>query len=85
MSALTNYHRVYLHTCRTGTLINLTADGRSLDAVTPAVDDFLSSLPEKPVAGAPWGTSANGLVFPKRNEALTVPTQVSVIVKIRQR
>eukprot|EP00967_Tisochrysis_lutea_P108976 scaffold169148_cov18-Tisochrysis_lutea.AAC.1 len=66
---------------RTDTLVNLTGDAASLDKVSPAVDDFLSSLPEKPVAGAPWGASASGLLFPKKNEALTVPTQVCVLQK----
>uniref|UniRef100_A0A7S3VL18 Peptidase M16C associated domain-containing protein n=1 Tax=Dunaliella tertiolecta TaxID=3047 RepID=A0A7S3VL18_DUNTE len=67
---------------RTDTLVNLTGDAASLDKVSPAVDDFLSSLPEKPVAGAPWGASASGLLFPKKNEALTVPTQVNYVGKV---
>ncbi|KAF5843319.1 Metalloenzyme, LuxS/M16 peptidase-like protein [Dunaliella salina] len=67
---------------RTGTLVNLTGDAGSLEKVSPAVDDFLSSLPEKPVAGAPWGASASGLLFPKKNEALTVPTQVNYVGKV---
>eukprot|EP00983_Pelagomonas_calceolata_P135182 1162133-Pelagomonas_calceolata.AAC.5 len=76
----TGPHTPY-HNTTTDTLVNLTGDAASLDKVSPAVDDFLSSLPEKPVAGAPWGASASGLLFPKKNEALTVPTQVCVLQK----
>lgn len=56
--------------------MNITGDTQSLERVSPAVDDFLSSLPEQPTAGTPWGATGD-LLLPKCNEALTVPTQVS--------
>lgn len=53
-----------------------------MDAVAPAVDDFLTSLPEAPAAGAPWGAAASSLLLPKKNEALTVPTQVRTRARV---
>lgn len=66
---------------RSGALVNLTGDTRTLTAAQPHVSAFLSSLPEKAplLAGAgPWTKS---LLLPRTNEALTVTTQVNYVAK----
>lgn len=61
---------------RSKSYVNMTADGATLEAVSPAVTDFLSSLPDKQLAAADWrGT------LPAINEAICVPTQVSYVGK----
>ena len=57
---------------RSGTILNLTADARTLDLAAPHVAEFLSALPDGARAAAvKWSGS-----LPRINEALTVPTQV---------
>lgn len=63
--------------CRPGMLVNLTGDQRTLSAAEPHVRDFVSALPgtsEEAEGASCW---ANGLLLPRVNEALTVPTQAS--------
>lgn len=56
---------------RKGALVNLTADGRTLSAVRPHLDSFLSSLPADSADSVSWANTLMPL-----NEAITVPTQV---------
>lgn len=61
-----------LHVLRSGALVNLTADGRTLSSTSKHVSEFLSSLPDAGASSAAaWGGSGA-----RGNEALTVPTQV---------
>jgi len=62
---------------RSGALVNLTGDTRTLDHAHPAVEQFLASLPQVAGAHAVWDAP----LLPRKNEALTVPTQVSYVAK----
>ena len=66
------------HSCRSGTLINLTADAKTLDLASPHIAEFLSALPDgkASITGSGWSGS-----LPRVNEALTVPTQVNYVGK----
>lgn len=56
---------------RSGAMVNMTADERTLSAASPYVSEFLSALPEAGVVPADWG-----MTLARRNEAIVVPTQV---------
>merc|ERR1711976_1136146 len=55
---------------------NMTGDNATLEAASPAVTDFLNSLPDKQLAPADWNT-----MLPLVNEAICVPTQVNYVGK----
>lgn len=61
---------------RSGAVVNLTADDRTLTAASAQVADFLSTLPSTSAPAASW----SGLL-PRINEALTVTTQVNYVGK----
>eukprot|EP00873_Tetraselmis_striata_P018587 jgi/Tetstr1/438851/TSEL_027360.t1 len=61
---------------RSKSYVNMTADGNTLQSASPAVTDFLSSLPDKNLPAADW----NGMLTPA-NEAICVPTQVNYVGK----
>ncbi len=56
---------------RSGAVINITADARTMSAADKAVQEFLASLPATSAPAATWSGS-----LPRVNEAFTVPTQV---------
>lgn len=51
----------------------MTADERTLQAVQPMIGSFLDALPAHSATDAVWTAS-----MPRRNEAITVPTQVCI-------
>ncbi|CAN1773318.1 Presequence protease 1, chloroplastic/mitochondrial [Linum perenne] len=60
-----------------GCLINLTADGKNLEASEKYVSKFLDFLPStSPAAIAPWSTR-----LPPGNEAIVIPSQVNYVGK----
>lgn len=71
-----------------GMLVNLTADEKTLTAIDGTVSGFVDSLPAK-VSGLSLGADSlawyegkdSGLLLPKQNELLTVPTQVNYVAK----
>ena len=60
---------------RRGALVNLTADENTLSSVRPHLDAFLGSLPAESAAPVSWGQMLQPL-----NEAITVPTQVCIML-----
>lgn len=72
---LPNPPGLILRALRSGALVNLTADGRTLSSTAKQVSEFLSSLPDAGASSAAaWGGSGA-----RGNEALTVPTQVRAL------
>lgn len=69
---------------RSGAVVNLTADTRTLSTASTAVEEFLSALPASAkggnAAGAGWASSRD-LILPRANEALAVTTQVNYVAK----
>ncbi|MEW5297561.1 MAG: hypothetical protein WDW36_000765 [Sanguina aurantia] len=61
---------------KSGSLINLTADTRTLAAAQPHVESLLASLPDVSGAAADWSGR-----LPRISEALVVPTQVNYVAK----
>lgn len=62
---------------RSGALVNLTADDRTLQSTSGAFSELLSALPGAASgAGDAWSP-----VLERRNEALVVPTQVNYVGK----
>ncbi|BDA40898.1 Presequence protease, mitochondrial [Coccomyxa sp. Obi] len=59
-----------------GALVNMTADERTLQAVQPLIGSFLGALPAHSASDAVWTAS-----LPRRNEGITVPTQVNYVGK----
>lgn len=55
---------------RRGALINMTGDERTLEVARPHVAAFLDALPAKAAGPSDWTNR-----LPRRNEAITVPTQ----------
>jgi hypothetical protein len=75
---------------RDGMILNLTGDSAVMEAVKPAVDDFLSSLPGKADGEKlmnfyknehPWVTAARAKMPAIEDEGFVVPTQVSYVGK----
>ena len=65
---------------RAGSVTNLTADAKTLDATAGAVQSFLDSLPAEGTGAATEAWSKD-LVLPPVNELITVPTQVNYVGK----
>ncbi len=67
---LQTIRKALLH--RTGAVVNLTGDQKTLTSAAAPVREFLAALPEQGLVGSSWqGT------LPAQNEAITVPTQVT--------
>lgn len=58
---------------RQGAVVNVTADDKGLSIAEPNIRGFLESLPETSASNADWSNN-----LPLLNEAITVPTQVSI-------
>ena len=56
---------------RTGAVVNLTGDQKTLTSAAAPVREFLAALPEQGLVGSSWQG-----VLSAQNEAITVPTQV---------
>lgn len=63
---------------RSGALVNITADEKALTAASSALDSFWSAIPTTSLLA---GKEAWTGVLERRNEALTVPTQVNYVCK----
>lgn len=61
---------------RSGAILNFTADEATLTRVEKHAEAFLAALPAKGATRVPWAT-----IEPKRNELITVPTQVNYVGK----
>lgn len=64
-------------------VVNLTGDKAVLDSAMPALEKFLSSLPEAPAALGPtlMDTFSKEKLSPMANEGFIVPSQVNYVVK----
>lgn len=64
-------------------VVNLTGDKAVLDSAMPALEKFLSSLPEAPVTLGPklQDTFSKAKLSPMANEGFIVPSQVNYVVK----
>ncbi|CAH8384169.1 unnamed protein product [Eruca vesicaria subsp. sativa] len=62
---------------KTGCIVNMTADGKSLTSTEKYIGKFLDLLPEKPSGGQVTCDAR----LPLRNEAIVVPTQVNYVGK----
>ena len=65
---------------RAGSVTNLTADAKTLDATAGAVQSFLDALPAEGTGAATEAWSED-LLLPRVNELITVPTQVNYVGK----
>lgn len=61
---------------RSGAILNFTADEATLTRAEKHAEAFLSALPAKGATRVPWSTLA-----PRKNELITVPTQVNYVGK----
>ncbi|KAK9864580.1 hypothetical protein WJX84_000690 [Apatococcus fuscideae] len=71
---LETIRKALLH--RTGAVVNLTGDQKTLSSAAAPVREFLAALPEQGLSGSSWQG-----ILPAQNEAITVPTQVNYVGK----